>query len=156
MVAKRDLLEQAPECLPGYLRLANHAAADSMMNTPPVFCIYIANLVLEWFQKEYGDLATIGKFNEAKSALVYRTLQEFPDVYQLHAAATCRSRMNVTFRLPNDQLEQEFLEQAEQRNLYYLAGHRSVGGIRASLYNAMPMEGAQALADFIRAFAIDR
>lgn len=153
IIAKREFLEQADEGLPGYLRLLNHAEAGSMYNTPPTFCIYIANLVLEWFESEFGTLEAVGAFNREKATKVYSALERFPNVFQLHAEPSCRSQMNITFRLNDENREKRFLEKASERNLAYLAGHRSVGGIRASLYNAMPMAGADALTQFILDFA---
>lgn len=153
VIAKRDWLNQAPENLPGYLRLANHAAAESMYNTPPVFCIYVANLVLEWFLQTFGDLESVGQFHRQMAESIYQVLEAHPQLYQLHAEPDCRSLMNVTFRLPSQTVQDRFLDQARQQGLAYLAGHRSVGGIRASLYNAMTREGADALARFLTGFA---
>ena len=152
VIAKRELLERASDRVPGYCRLLNHAEGDLMYNTPPTFCIYVANLVLQWLESQFGDLPSVESFNQAKAGLVYAALEERPDWFQLHAVAKYRSRMNATFRLPDAQTEQRFLSEAEQHGLAFLAGHRSVGGIRASLYNAMPLEGAERLAQFIRDF----
>jgi len=153
VIARRDFLERAAESVPGYCRLLNHAQADSMYNTPPTFCIYVANLVLEWLENEFGDLQGMEAFNRQKAELVYEALEAFPELYQLHAERKARSMVNVTFRLPTPDQEVRFLQEAERAGLTCLAGHRSVGGLRASLYNAMPMAGARALADFVRGFA---
>jgi phosphoserine aminotransferase len=112
----------------------------------------VANLVLRWLEETFGDLAGVEPFNRRKAALVYEALLERPDLYRLHAAAECRSQMNATFRLPTAELEKRFLAAAEARGLAFLVGHRSVGGMRASLYNAMPMAGAEALARYIQEF----
>ncbi len=149
VIAKREFLERASEKVPGYCRLLNHAEGDLMYNTPPTFCIYVANLVLRWLEETFGDLATIEQFNQRKSGLVYEALLQRPELFQLHAHAGCRSKMNVTFRLPTPELAKRFLHEADANGLAFLAGHRSVGGMRASLYNAMPIEGAEALAKFI-------
>lgn len=153
VIAKRDLLNRSDDRMPGYCNLRNHAKSNSMYNTPPTFCIYVANLVLQWFEENFGDLATIGEFNRQKSQLIYHALAQGSGLYKLHAAEACRSMMNVTFRLLDTQMEKRFLAEAQAAGLSYLAGHRSVGGIRASLYNAMPIEGAQALAQFVTEFA---
>lgn len=152
VIAKREFLERASEKVPGYCRLLNHAEGDLMYNTPPTFCIYVANLVLRWLEETFGDLSNIEQFNRRKVGLVYDALLKRPDLFQLHAHESCRSQMNVTFRFPTPELEKRFLQESESRGLAFLAGHRSVGGMRASLYNAMPMEGAQALAAFIDKF----
>lgn len=152
VIAKREFLERASEKVPGYCRLLNHAEGDLMYNTPPTFCIYVANLVLRWLESTFGDLEQVQQFNQRKVGLVYAALLKRPELFQLHAHADCRSLMNVTFRLPTPELEKRFLQQAEAAGLAFLAGHRSVGGMRASLYNAMPIEGAQALASFIEKF----
>jgi len=153
VIAKRELLNRSQDRMPGYCNLRNHAAAKSMYNTPPTFCIYVANLVLQWFEEVFGDLETIGEFNRKKSQLIYDAIAKDSDVYQLHAQEDCRSQMNVTFRLPDTETEKRLLVESEAAGLAFLAGHRSVGGIRASLYNAMPMEGAEALAGFLAEFA---
>ena len=152
VIAKRDFLERASEKVPGYCRLLNHAEGDLMYNTPPTFCIYVANLVLRWLESTFGDLEQVQQFNQRKVGLVYDALLQRPELFQLHAHAECRSQMNVTFRLPTPELEKRFLQQAEAAGLAFLAGHRSVGGMRASLYNAMPIDGAEALAAFVEKF----
>ncbi|MBL8892066.1 MAG: 3-phosphoserine/phosphohydroxythreonine transaminase [Planctomycetaceae bacterium] len=152
VIAKREFLERASEKVPGYCRLLNHAEGDLMYNTPPTFCIYVANLVLRWLESTFGDLKQVQQFNQRKVGLVYDALLKRPDLFQLHAHESCRSQMNVTFRLPTPELEKRFLHESESQGLAFLAGHRSVGGMRASLYNAMPIEGAQALAAFVEGF----
>lgn len=152
VIAKREFLERASEKVPGYCRLLNHAEGDLMYNTPPTFCIYVANLVLRWLDETFGDLESVQRFNQQKAACVYNVLLRRPELFQLHAQANCRSQMNVTFRLPTPELEKRFLQESETQGLAFLAGHRSVGGVRASLYNAMPSEGAEALAQFIARF----
>jgi phosphoserine aminotransferase len=152
VIVREALLTQASENLPTMLDYRPHAANQSRYNTPPVFGIYLVMLVCRWLKHRIGGLAKMAELNRAKAALLYEVLDEHPDFYRGHAQAECRSQMNVTFRLPSVELERAFLEQARQRKLYDLKGHRSVGGIRASIYNAMPREGVETLRDFMLAF----
>lgn len=153
VVIRRDLLERSSDQLPGYLNFKNHSKEDSMWNTPPTFAVYVLGLVTEWLESTVGGLAAMYEINKKKAALVYDVVDQFPALYTGHARKADRSLMNVTFKLPSDEIEATFLKQAQSHNLDSLKGHRSVGGIRASLYNAMPMEGAQALASFMLDFA---
>lgn len=139
--------------IPGYLCYKNHADADSMYNTPPTFGIYVLNLLLDWIESEFGDLTALQSRNESKSALLYRVIDEFPELYIGHARTECRSRMNVTFRVPSDELQSELLAICQENQLEGLKGHRSVGGLRASIYNAMPIEGVEKLEKLMRQFA---
>ena len=123
-----------------------------MYNTPPTFAIYLMNLVLEWLKDEIGGLQKMHEQNCDKAKLLYDAIDASDGFYQGHAATNCRSLMNVTFRLPNDDLQNQFVSLAKEANLDSLKGHRSVGGIRASIYNAMPLEGVQALRDFMVTF----
>lgn len=152
VIMRKDLLAKGSDNLPGYLLYRNHAENDSEWNTPPTFAIYVLGLVTQWLKKQ-GGLQAIEKQNHEKSQLLYDVIDAFPDFYQGHAKADCRSKMNVTFKLPNDELQAAFLAEAASQQLQNLKGHRSVGGIRASLYNAMPVAGAAKLADLMRAFA---
>ncbi|WRO23319.1 3-phosphoserine/phosphohydroxythreonine transaminase [Metallumcola ferriviriculae] len=136
--------------LPDMLKYSVHAEKDSMFNTPPTFPVYIVNLVLEWI-KENGGLEKMAARNQEKADMVYQVIDQNPDFYQGHAISD-RSLMNISFRLPNEDLEKEFVHSAEKVGLVGLKGHRSVGGIRASIYNAMPVEGCAALAAFMLAF----
>ncbi len=153
VVIRRDLLQRSREDLPGYLSYRNHAENDSMWNTPPTFAIYALGLVAQWLEETIGGLDKMLELNQRKAALLYDVLDSFPDLYIGHARREDRSLMNVTFRLASAELEAEFLQQAGGRGLGNLKGHRSVGGIRASIYNAMPIEGVQALAEFMQDFA---
>lgn len=153
VVIRRDLLERSSDQLPGYLNFKNHSKEDSMWNTPPTFAVYVLGLVTEWLESTVGGLEAMYEINKKKAALVYDVVDQFPSFYTGHARKADRSLMNVTFKLPSDEIEAAFLKQAQSHNLDSLKGHRSVGGIRASLYNAMPMEGAQALASFMSDFA---
>lgn len=151
VIVRDDLMKDIPESLPNMNRYDVIAEADSLFNTPPVFAIYIMKLVLEWF-KEQGGLEKIDEINREKADLIYRVIDESNGFYRGHAKKESRSLMNITFRLENETLEKAFLEEAQKRDLIGLKGHRSVGGIRASIYNAMPVEGCRALVDFMKEF----
>ncbi|MHB1421094.1 MAG: 3-phosphoserine/phosphohydroxythreonine transaminase [Bacillota bacterium] len=151
VIINTDLLGKVPTTLPGIFRYDIHAENSSMFNTPPVFPTYVVNRVLHWL-KNSGGLAAIEELNQKKAALVYTTIDQSECFYKGHAHPGSRSLMNITFRLPNEELEKAFASQAEQRGLLGLKGHRSVGGIRASIYNYMPIEGCMALAEFMQDF----
>ena len=145
--------ERISASLPGYLSYHLHAAAGSRWNTPPVFAIYVMDLVMQWLLDEFGSLSAIQNHNRSKAKRIYEVIDRFEDLYIGHATAKDRSMMNATFRLPTPADEQAFLQQAEGAGLIGLAGHRSVGGIRASLYNALPLESVERLAEFMEQFA---
>ena len=149
---RKDLLERSPDSLPGMLDYRTFVSKGSRPNTPPVFAIYVLGLVCDWLLREVGGLERMAALNAAKSALLYDMLDTSEGFYRGHAAPDCRSQMNVTFRLPSPELEQAFLEDASRHGLSDLKGHRSVGGIRASVYNAMPEAGVLALRDFMNDF----
>lgn len=151
VIIREAWIEQAPPSLPAMLRYDIHAKNDSLYNTPPAFAIYTTCLVLRWLRRN-GGLGAMASHNEAKAGLVYRAIDANDEFYQPHAETTSRSLMNVTFRLPTEELEKLFLAQAKEQGFVGLPGHRSVGGVRASIYNAMPLEGAQALVDFMNEF----
>jgi phosphoserine aminotransferase len=109
-------------------------------------------LICRWLKNDVGGLAKMNEQNQSKAALLYDVLDKHPKFYQGHAQADCRSLMNVTFRLPNEELEKAFLDGAKQHKLIDLKGHRSVGGIRASIYNAMPREGVETLRQYMLDF----
>jgi phosphoserine aminotransferase len=152
VIVRDDLVARAPASLPTMLSYATHVKADSMYNTPPTFAIYLLREVLAWMAKE-GGLAAIEARNARKAARLYGVIDRHPELYQGHAQPAARSSMNVTFRLPDPAIEQAFLKLAESHGLVGLAGHRSVGGCRASIYNAMPEAGVEALALFMEGFA---
>jgi len=127
------------------------AAEGSMLNTPPTFGWYFAGLVFKWLKRQ-GGLAAMAERNQAKAQLLYRSIDE-SGFYRNPVEPSCRSWMNVPFLLPRTELEKPFLVEAGRAGLTNLEGHRSVGGMRASLYNAMPLAGVQALCDFMREFA---
>ncbi|MHB8124985.1 MAG: 3-phosphoserine/phosphohydroxythreonine transaminase [Desulfitobacteriaceae bacterium] len=151
VIIRKDLLEKIPTNIPNMLRYDIHAKNDSLFNTPPCFSVYMVNLVLQWI-KNNGGLAAMEKRNAEKAALIYNVIDNSGGYYQGHAVADSRSLMNITFRLPNEELEKNFAAEATKQGMIGLKGHRSVGGIRASIYNAMPVEGCMALAEFMKAF----
>ena len=153
VIIRKDLLARSNENLPGYLNFNNHAKEDSMWNTPPTFAVYVLGLVAEWVEKTIGGLDAMYKINQEKAKFVYDAIDRHPAMYLAHAQKASRSLMNATFRFPNEDLEKSFLAQAQANGLDSLKGHRSVGGIRASIYNAMPMAGVQALAQLMDDFA---
>ena len=122
------------------------------MNTPPTFAIYIVKLVTDWLLNEIGGLEKMAELNRRKAKMLYDVIDGSGGFYQGHAEPDCRSIMNVPFRLANPAHDEPFLKQAAERGLCELKGHRSVGGCRASIYNAMPIEGVQLLADFMQEF----
>jgi len=150
VIVRKDLLERAPESLPVYLRYATHAGSESMYNTPPTFAIYVLRLVLRWLLDQ-GGLTAIGERNERKAGKLYAEIDR-SGFWRGHARSDSRSWMNVTFRLPSEELEQRFVAEATAAGLDGLKGHRSVGGVRASIYNAFPDAGVDALVDFMREF----
>lgn len=149
-IIREDLLERVPETLPDLLNYRVLAKENSLLNTPPCWNIYIVGLVLKWL-KGLGGLEGIYKRNQQKAALVYQAIDESGGFYRGHAKSD-RSLMNVTFRLPSEALEDQFASEAKKQGLIGLKGHRSVGGIRASLYNAVSLEAVQALVSFMKDF----
>ena len=152
VIIRDDLVKRSAPELHGYLSFANHVKEDSLFNTPPTFAIYLMKLVLEWLKNDIGGLAAMHKLNQQKAQLLYDVIEASGGFYKGHAQPGCRSLMNVTFRLPSEALEKAFVLEGEERRLDGLKGHRSVGGIRASIYNAMPLAGVEALAEFMRQF----
>ena len=151
VILRKSLLEKVTHNLPAILSYKTHAKTRSLYNTPPTFAIYLVKLTLQWVKKQ-GGLEAMGALNEKKAALVYRAIDESNGFYRGHAEKEARSNMNVTFRLPDEEQEKIFVEKAAKEGLVGLKGHRSVGGIRASLYNAMPLEGAETLAQYMAHF----
>ena len=150
VVARRDLLGRARPNTPSMLDYAAHAAADSMLNTPPTYAWYLASLVLKWLKRR-GGLDAMAEVNARKARKLYAVM-DGSNFYRCPVAKPNRSWMNVAFTLADDSLDAAFLRTAEERGLLNLKGHRSVGGMRASIYNAMPEEGVDALVDFMTAF----
>lgn len=152
-IARKEFLDRASDDVPTILSYKRHAKSDSLYNTPPAFAVYVVGLVLQWIEKE-GGLTAIEARNREKAALVYAALDAHPDVYEPAVTDKAdRSLMNVTFRLQNPDLDKTFLEGAKERGMDGLKGHRSVGGFRASIYNAFPVEGCRALAAYLNEFA---
>ncbi|MEP6757800.1 MAG: 3-phosphoserine/phosphohydroxythreonine transaminase [Actinomycetota bacterium] len=156
VIVRDDALAHVPEGLPAMLDYRTYAEHGSLYNTPPVFSIYILLLVTRWLREDIGGLEAMHERNRAKAAQLYDVLDALPAFYRGHADRSSRSLMNVTFRLPTVELEHAFIAEAAAAGMVDLAGHRSVGGVRASIYNAMPLDGVERLAAFMRAFADGR
>ncbi len=150
VIVRDDLLGRAMPMCPSAFNYQEQAEADSMLNTPPTYAIYIAGLVFNWI-KAQGGLAAMEAHNRAKAALLYDYLDD-SRFFSNPVARDARSLMNVPFKLKNDKLDGEFLKGAEARGMLQLKGHRSVGGMRASIYNAMPVAGVQALVAYMKEF----
>jgi phosphoserine aminotransferase len=129
-----------------------YAEHRSVYNTPPVFAVHVLMLVTRWLRDEVGGLDEMARRNREKASLLYEAIDASEGFYRGHARPAARSLMNVTFRLPTPELERAFLDAAGAEGLVELRGHRSVGGVRASIYNAMPIEGVRALRAFMDAF----
>jgi phosphoserine aminotransferase len=156
VIARDDLFARIPEALPTMLDYRTYAEHGSLYNTPPVFAIYVLMLVTRWLRDDVGGLDAQLRNNRAKAEVLYRAIDESAGFYRGHAAESSRSLMNVTWHLPTEELDRTFVADAATLGMIELRGHRSMGGIRASVYNAMPLEGAHALAEFMRAFAAGR
>lgn len=152
VVAKKSLIEKSLPTLPTMLRYDTFYKKNSLYNTPPAFSIYMVGKVAAWI-KNSGGLEAMAKRNSAKAKILYDVIDESDGFYKGHAEKDSRSFMNVTFRLPSEELEKKFVAEALEKNLSGVKGHRSVGGMRASVYNAMPLEGVEALADFMKNFS---
>ena len=151
MIVRDDLLGRCPKDIAKILNYAEHAAQGSLLNTPNTFGWYLSGLVFKWL-KAQGGLAAIGARNRAKAELLYATI-DASGFYANHVDVSARSWMNVPFVLPRPELDAVFLAESREAGLLALKGHKAVGGMRASIYNAMPLEGVQALVDFMRDFA---
>lgn len=151
VIVRKDLLDRCPDSVPAYLQYRTHAKGDSLYNTPPVFAVYALSLVLNWVTAQ-GGLDAVARTNTDKAAVVYGAIDESGGFYRCPVDIRYRSAMNVVFRLPTEELEAEFIQGAEERGMVGLPGHRSVGGCRASLYNALPPASAAALGEYMREF----
>jgi phosphoserine aminotransferase len=151
VIIREDLLERSQDSLHTMLNYKIHAENNSLYNTPPVFGIYIVGLVAKWIIN-LGGLEAIAKINDEKARLIYDAIDNSDGFYRGHAEKDSRSKMNITFRLPNEELEKKFVKESTEQNLMGLKGHRSVGGLRASIYNAFPIEGVKALVEFMKEF----
>ena len=151
VIIRDDLLDLVDDKVPTMLKYKTHAEKDSMFNTPPCFSIYCVGRVMNWL-KQMGGVAAIEKINRQKAALLYEEIDR-TDFYRGHAEKESRSLMNVTFNLPTPELEAQFIREATAVGLDGLKGHRSVGGCRASIYNAFPKEGVEKLVEFMADFS---
>lgn len=151
VILRRDMMEKANSHLPTMLRYSTFAKDNSLYNTPPVFSIYMVSLMLDWI-KQQGGVAAMEQKNRDKASLIYDTIDNSGGFYTAHAKPGSRSLMNIAFRLKNGELEKKFLETAKKSGFVGLAGHRLVGGCRASVYNAVPRESCEALQDLMVKF----
>lgn len=151
VIVRRDFLDRARDDLPTMLSYKSFAKNDSMPNTPNTWGIYLIGLVCNWL-KQKGGVEEIAKINQEKAKMIYEEIDHSNGFYKSKVEPEFRSRMNIVFSLPSEELNRRFCEEAEQRGLKNLKGHRSVGGIRASIYNAFPLEGVIRLAEFMREF----
>ncbi len=151
VILREDLLERTPPDLPVMLNYKALAASASLYNTPPCYSIYISGLVFKWARK-LGGLEAMARRNQRKAQTIYQVIDQSGGFYRGHARVEARSVMNIPFRLPSEELEEAFVSEARKNNMLGLKGHRSLGGIRASLYNALEPEAAEELARFMREF----
>jgi phosphoserine aminotransferase len=151
VVVRNDFLDLVPDNLPTMLKYTTHAEKNSMFNTPPCFAVYTVQLVLKWLEETIGGLDAMAALNQRKAELLYGLIDN-GDFYRGTADKDSRSLMNVTFRLPSEELEKKFVAEATAHKLGGLKGHRSVGGCRASIYNPTPLSGVEALVDFMKTF----
>lgn len=152
VILKKNLLKTAPDNVHSMLDYRNHVEMGSVYNTPPVFSIYVTLLVARWLRNTIGGLDEMKALNEKKAQALYQFLDRHPKFFIAHAVKKDRSRMNVTFHLPSPELEKTFLEEANAAGFYGLEGHRSLGGIRASLYNSVTQEDVDQLLEFMATF----
>ncbi len=151
VVVRKDLMERCPETVPTFFRYKTHAEENSLYNTPPTFGIYMLMLTTRWLLK-MGGVAGIARQNQAKAAKLYAAIDGSGGYYKGTAVREFRSDMNVTWRLPDEAREEKFIKEGSAKGMKGLKGHRSVGGIRASIYNAFPPAGIDALVAFMREF----
>ena len=154
VIVREDLLTRTPENIPTMMKWTTHVSKGSMFNTPSVFAVYISNLSLQYL-KEIGGVPVMEKQNREKAKILYDVIDNSDGFYKGHARKDSRSLMNVTFTMNSTELEDKIVEEGEKRDLIGLKGHRSVGGMRASIYNAMPIEGVKKLAELMKEFQED-
>jgi phosphoserine aminotransferase len=155
-VIDRGLLERIPDGLPAILDFRTHVAHGSNYNTPPVFAIYVLTLITRWMRFDIGGLRAMQRINEAKAKRLYDTLDALGDVVTIHAERPWRSQMNVAFTFGDSRLDDEFISTARERGIVGLEGHRSLRGLRASLYNAVTPQAVDALSDALTEFCLQR
>jgi phosphoserine aminotransferase len=151
VIVREDMLKRAPADLPSMLKYTSFSESNSLYNTPSCFTIYVINLVLKWLEETVGGVAAIDKINREKARMVYAVLDR-SGFYRGTAEKDSRSLMNITFRLQSEELEAKFVAEAKKAGLEGLKGHRSVGGCRASIYNAVGLDSVKALVDFMNDF----
>ncbi|MEW5993774.1 MAG: 3-phosphoserine/phosphohydroxythreonine transaminase [Candidatus Zixiibacteriota bacterium] len=151
VIIRDDLLAQCRDDLPTMFSYKTHAEKKSLYNTPPVFGVYMVKLILEWIRNQ-GGLEAVEKANVAKKDHIYQVMDRHSDFFHGTAETGSRSWMNITMRLPSEDLEKKFVAEANKAGFVGLKGHRSVGGVRVSMYNALPLEGAEKLAEFMEKF----
>lgn len=151
VILRKDMLERQNQNLPAYLDYRLHAGEEGLYNTPPVFSVWAVKLVLEWIKRN-GGAEGMAKRSALKSSMIYDAIDASGGFYRSPVDARFRSKMNIVFRLGSEELEKKFLAEAKGQGMLGLKGHRSVGGLRASLYNALPVEDVQALADLMKEF----
>lgn len=152
VVLKDELLQNAPDDVHSMLDYRNHVAMNSIYNTPPVFAIYVTMLVTRWLRERIGGLEAMAAINARKAGMLYELIDEHPDFFRVHVERPYRSQMNVALRLPTPELEARFLADAEAAGFYGLEGHRTLGGLRVSLYNAVVEEDVASLLQFMDDF----
>lgn len=151
VIVREDLVAQSPKSIPTMLRYDTHVSNNSLYNTPPSFSVYLVGLMLKWL-KERGGIAATEQYNRDKTKLIYETIDQSGGFYRGFADPASRSLMNITFRIQTEELENLFVKESEKHGFIGLKGHRSVGGLRASTYNAVPLESCKALAEFMQDF----
>ncbi|MCM3629207.1 3-phosphoserine/phosphohydroxythreonine transaminase [Paenibacillus glycanilyticus] len=151
VIVRNDLVAESPKTIPAIFRYDTHTKNNSLYNTPPSFSVYMVNLVLKWI-KEKGGVAAVEQFNRDKTKLIYDKIDQSNGFYIGCAHTDSRSLMNITFRMQSEELEKQFVKESEQNGFVGLKGHRDVGGLRASTYNAVPLESCKALAEFMADF----
>jgi len=151
VIIREDMLERVPDNLPTMLKYTTARDSKSLFNTPPTFAIYVIDLVLTWLEETIGGLEEMERINEEKASLIYEAVDN-GEIYQGIAELKSRSMMNVTFRLPDEESEQRFLSEATSNGLHGLKAHRSIGGCRASLYNAVTIDSVRSLVEFMNEF----
>ena len=151
VIIRNDMLDLVPDSVPTMLKYTTYSAKNSLYNTPPCFAVYTVQLVLKWLEETVGGLEKMAAINQNKAQLLYKLFDDSP-FYRATAEPDSRSLMNVTFRLPNEELEQQFIREALENGIGGLKGHRSVGGCRASLYNAVSLDAVEVLTDFMATF----
>ena len=151
VIIREDMLQRVPDTVPTMLKYTTYKDNGSLFNTPPTFAIYVIDLVLTWLEETVGGLKEIERINKKKASLLYDVI-DTSDIYHGTTEVSSRSFMNITFRLPDTTIEERFLAEAKKNGLHGLKGHKSVGGCRASLYNAITLDSVTKLATFMREF----